>query len=383
MQGGIDWYQRGKDLGRQTNAAAVNGRQEGYSSAHVAFPAPVPASALQKRPDDERWVWKGILAYGSATLLSALWKAGKSTLLSFLLKKLEGGGEFCGLDTAACPVLYVTEEAEDLWADRRDEIGLGDHVRFQVRPFKSRPDFPTWIRFLDHLKAVRKDFGYGLLVMDTISNLWPVKDENDNAQVGSCLMPLWDLGEDLCLLLNHHLRKSDGDQATGSRGAGAITAFADTIVELRRFDAGNKKDRRRVLSGYGRHRATPDELVVELAEDWSGYRACGDRQEAGRAELTAILDGILPDREPGFTYEEIVEEWPGDHTPRRANVLAALNHGVDSGSYGRTGRGRRGSPFCFFVRAGAQQIPNSVHSPIRGGTETETRDPAADRPLGW
>src|SRR5215831_8770334 len=153
---GYDPLELGRQFGRNgAGSAAAGWAGQGPGAATAGFSSPVPASALTRRPEEQRWLWTGCLARGTASLLAALWKVGKSTLLAHLLRSLEGGGCLCGLDVQPCRVLYVTEEAEDLWADRRDDLGIGDHVRFQVRPFLSRPTFPDWIRFLDHLTAVR------------------------------------------------------------------------------------------------------------------------------------------------------------------------------------------------------------------------------------
>ena len=46
------------------------------------------------------WLWQGYLARGSLTLLTSLWKAGKTTLLTGLLQRLGSGGD-CGTSTAA------------------------------------------------------------------------------------------------------------------------------------------------------------------------------------------------------------------------------------------------------------------------------------------
>ena len=42
---------------------------------------------------DHDWLWRGYLAPGQLTLLTSLWKSGKTTLLSVLLALLHQGGE--------------------------------------------------------------------------------------------------------------------------------------------------------------------------------------------------------------------------------------------------------------------------------------------------
>jgi hypothetical protein len=326
--------------------------QAATQAAAPSFPAPIPASLLRKIDSDARWLWEGCLARGGITLLSALWKVGKSTLLSHMLRALGEGaaGSFAGLDVQPGRVLYVTEEHESLWADRRDALGIGDHVHFQIRPFLSKPDWGGWSQFLLHLKTLQETQPYDLLVMDTISNLWPVRDENDAAQVQSALMPLHGLGDSSKLLV-HHMRKGDGQEATAARGSGAFSAFADILLELRRFNAGDRCDRRRVLSGYGRYKETPEELVLELDADGGGYAERGNRGQIARMELAHVIVSILPCEPPGLTCEEIISVWPEDVGPRRQRLLETLHRGAEELNWRQEGLGRRGSPFRWWIPA--------------------------------
>jgi hypothetical protein len=46
--------------------------------------------------DPSLWLWEGFLARGGITLLTSLWKSGKSTLLATLLARMKEGGQFGG-----------------------------------------------------------------------------------------------------------------------------------------------------------------------------------------------------------------------------------------------------------------------------------------------
>jgi len=89
--------------------------------------------------------------------------------------------------------------------------------------------------------------------------------------------------------------------------------------------------------------------VFELAEDGSGYTAHGDTKTAERRRVQGTLLRILHRESPGFTYEEIKEsrEW-GDGGARKQEVLAALRSGYETGTYGRTGEGRKRDPYRYF-----------------------------------
>src|SRR4051794_30842090 len=43
-----------------------------------------------------RWLWDGYIAAGSISLLTSLWKSGKTTLVSLLLAQMSKGGTFAG-----------------------------------------------------------------------------------------------------------------------------------------------------------------------------------------------------------------------------------------------------------------------------------------------
>lgn len=333
------------------------------------FPEPILASRLQ-RSQGVDWLWYGYLAPGSMTLMSALWKSGKTTLLAHLLRAFEQGGDFCGLRVAPSRVLYVTEESEHRWAGRRDALGLKDHLSFLVRPFHGRPKWEEWKDFIAYLGTVCAVNPCDLIVFDPLVNLWPVRDENDNAQVGAALLPLQALTKNRAILLVHHMRKGDGQEATASRGAGALPAFVDTIMEMRRYCPADHKDRRRVLTSHGRDDETVQELVIELTEAGE-YVTHGDKREAGRNDLLPILDDLLPVEPPGWTTEQIIGKWPGDSAPRKERVLDALRLGTETGRWLRDGTGKKGRPYLYWR---PQKDSVSVPPLYREGTETESEE---------
>jgi len=257
------------------------------------------ASELAAPPKADEWIWKGYLPKGAITLLSALWKAGKTTLLAHLLRALGTGGEFLGQPIRASKVLYVSEEGESHWVRRRDELGFGDHAGFYLQPFGVKPATADWLAFVGQLRADIQAHGFDLVVFDTLAKLWPVREENDAGEVDAALMPLWELTKaGAGVLLIHHLRKSGGTEYTGSRGSGALSAFPDILIELTRFDASDAKCRKRKLIAKGRYDETPDEIVVELAD--GDYQLVND--PSGSVALSASGGVIL--RVPELSAEE-------------------------------------------------------------------------------
>src|SRR5947209_4143361 len=71
------------------------------------------------------WLWQGYLARGSLTLLTSLWKAGKTTLLTGLLQRLGSGGDFLGQACVPARALVVSEESREHWAERLRTMPIG------------------------------------------------------------------------------------------------------------------------------------------------------------------------------------------------------------------------------------------------------------------
>jgi AAA domain len=320
----------------------------------AAFAEPVLCSQLTIGTQNGEWLWHGYIMERSATLLSALWKAGKSTLTAHLLRAFgDGSGIFCGRTVMPSNVLVVTEESEARWVRRRDDLKLGDNLRFMVRPFKTKPTKTQWLAFIEYVTSQIKKHDVHLVVLDSLSSLWPVGDENDAAQVQEALTPLNGITEVAALLLVHHIRKSDGGEGTASRGSGALPSHVDTIVELRRHDAANKTSTKRVLTAYGRWDETPPDLVIEYDAEAKAYRDCGDRQQDRLHAIKDIILGILPRQRPGMGQDDIRSDdhWP-DRVPTKATVLQAFQEGTDAKPplWIRDGEGRKGSPFTYWVQ---------------------------------
>ena len=324
-------------------------------------------SALAAAAAEGRWYLHGVLTPGGTTSLTGLWKIGKTTWLARLLAALGGDAEFSGLAVSPARVLIVSEEGERLWAARRDELGLGDHVAVICKPFLGRPDRAGWEGFVSHLAAAAADGDYRIVVFDSLFNLWPVADENDAAQVLTALAPMNALTTaNIAVLLVCHPTKSDAGEARATRGSGALGGFVDVILEMRRYDPERREDTRRVLTGYSRFDETPAEIVLEYSKE-AGYRAVGTRAAARSEDRRGAMRELLPDGPTGATVEELLDRWtdeaprPGARTLRRE-----LEAEFAAGRVARTGAGKKNDPHRYH---GKNSIPASSLSIGRNGIE--------------
>src|SRR5262245_6302183 len=98
--------------------------------------AELGAGAGDRRP----WLWDGFLAPGNVTLLTGQWKtAGKTTLLSLLLARLNGGGTLAGQAVRPGRAVIVTEEDDLLWDKRGQKLNFGNEHEWICRPFRGLP----------------------------------------------------------------------------------------------------------------------------------------------------------------------------------------------------------------------------------------------------
>jgi hypothetical protein len=224
----------------------------------------------------------------------------------------------------------------------------------------TRPSFTDWLILVAKVATFVRERGYRVVIFDTLLRFLPIADENDAAQMTDALVPLHRVTEaGAALVLVHHLKKGDATEMQASRGSGALPAFVDTIVELRRYRPEDDTDRRRILKAVGRSDETEPELILELTED--GYISRGTRAQATQEDRLRILESIVPCDPPGATSEEMRAGWPnsGIPAPGLSALRSDLNAGLRLGYWHRAGDGKKGSPHRFHKRPGSPVVDGS------------------------
>ncbi len=332
---------------------------------------PTPITELGADTTTTEWLWDGFLAKGHLTDFYGLWKSGKSSLLAALLQRMEHGGELAGRTVRPGKALVVSEEPRAKWLERREALGLEDHVHIVSRPFPKRPNHAEWHSFTAYIARLVAEHGYDLVAFDSLPNLWPVRDENDASETVTALLPLQTIATAGCaVLFLRHPRKSDGLQATAGRGSGAICGLADIVVEMRRYVPDDLQDTRRVLTVYSRYE--PFEVVIR----WNGggqYEALGSPAaysiEAQRQRLLAALAELGN----GVTTADLAKaaDLPYATTSKRLDELAA------AGRVTRTGTGKKGDPYRWFLVGGddpdGDGFFSSRYTPIREEKKTDEK----------
>jgi hypothetical protein len=311
-----------------------------------------PADLLAATPEDVNWLWWGLLAAGSLTVLAGREKAGKSTLVFGLLRALlaeNEGTEFLDRTCRPTPVVILSEEPDGAVAEKLRLFSLAQksNLRLLTRSglAAGRPRLREAVALAVE-EATRT--GAGVLILDSFS-FWAGlhgEAENQAGAVQDAVHPLLQAtASGLAVLVVHHTSKATGEL----RGSTALGAAADVILTLTRDRSPDEASGRRRLDADGRYRATPSSLLIEL--EGTRYRTLGSPAEFSReARLVEVLSA-LPDVPPGVTETELAVAC-GLPVQRVSDALAAL---LERGHTTRTGRGVRGHPFRYHLTP-----PNSI-----------------------
>jgi hypothetical protein len=188
-----------------------------------------------------------------------------------------------------------------------------------------------------------------LFVIDPLAAFLPGYDENSAAALLDAVAPLSRLTSlGAAVLLLHHPRKYTRSEGQLARGSGALLGFVDVLLEMGWLRAPSGEDRRRRLRAWSRYDETPRQLVIELDEAGTGYRALGSEEKTEQAEGYRALLRALEGAGGRLTRQEVRERWPADEPlPSGVTVWRWLEQAVMRGQVVRTGGGRKNNPFRY------------------------------------
>jgi hypothetical protein len=293
------------------------------------------------------WLWHGLLAPGKLTLLTSLWKSGKTTLLAHLLARRRQGGDFLGLAVTPGVSLVVSEEPRDLWPERCRRHQLGKEVGVLTRPFAGRPTFAQLAQLNADLIGLKQERGLDLVVFDSLAVFLPTGNENSAGVMVNALAPFLALAEaGLAVWLLHHPSKGEPPLGQAARGSGALLAAVDIYLEMR-HPGGNPFTRRRKLTAWSRYDETPQQMLIELSPDSLTYERLADTSDDFHTNWDTVALALAGAAAP-LTRQEIRGVWPpGVAKPHDATLWRWLDRAVELGLAERSGRGTRNEPYRY------------------------------------
>lgn len=302
-----------------------------------------------------RWLWHRYLAGGMVTLLTSRWKAGKTTLISVLFRKMAAGGELAGAAVAAGRAVIVSEEPPAVWMDRHQRLGFADNVRWICRPFRGRPSADQWSELVQRLA----DDGPDLIVIDPLALVLPGMVENNASALLAALQSLhWLTQRGSAILLIHHPRKSGPADELSPRGSGALSAFADILMQLDCV-AGLPADSRHRRIRCTSRLLGPSVCTIELNSEATDYRVAPDADPDGFEAGWPTLKILFEDACERLTRKAILKQWPEDHgKPSLATLWRWLDCGMAAGLIERKGAGTRFDPYRYAVVGHQDLLPD-------------------------
>lgn len=281
----------------------------------------------------EPWHWEGVLMADCLNLITALPKAGKTSLLLEMIGAWSRGEpSFLGLPLIGpCPPVLIvgTDQPQSDWGRMLRQAGLlGD--RNEILPpivglfHKGRPlhlDFEG----IERIGGYASTYPGLLVLLDSISACTSALGLDENST--EIVEPINDLMEAVSpqhatvAAIHHSSKGRQGENATlASRGSTALPAAASQVISLARMasPATGAQDRRLVLKTEGRG-GLPQQLLIERTED--GWISHGSAETVAMAQHLKEVEKKLSDRQAD-ALDLVRERWDNGQQRTDASGLA-------------------------------------------------------------
>lgn len=278
---------KSRDAIEKARQAELATALHGLQHAPVSMPIVAGADLFERVFPPRQEIVAGLISRGNLVLLAGRPKSGKSWLLLQLAEAIDTGRAFLNRTTTPASVLYLALE------DGERRI----HERIRIRKWK-----PKNVSFAFGLVPL-SDEGmnqlanaaapYDVVFIDTLRAACGAGvDENDNAEMGAIVQALANYAhtEDKTVLITHHTRKGDADDAFDLiRGAGAIRGAYDVGIVIQR----KPKEAEATLQVESRD-IEADDMTIKFdgATGWSyeGNAAKLNDIRAGRYAVKALQE---------------------------------------------------------------------------------------------
>lgn len=326
---------------------------------------------VSRTPATADFVLDGYIPRGGVTELVGRVKAsGKTTLVLGWCRAVLRGAPFAGLATKRTEIVYLTEQADSSFREALQRAGLAtDATGLTVLPWHDAigVKWPDVVAMTVEECRAREA---GLLVVDTISQWSGIRGDAEN-NAGDALEAVRPLQQaaalhGLAVVIVRHSRKGGGDVGEDGRGSSAFAGAVDVVLSLRRPE-GSTQPNVRVLHALSRYAATPETLALQLTAE--GYVALGN--EAAYAFEIAkrqVVDVAPHTPDQAMTLDELIDAAKVRRTSGQEAIAALL----ELGRLSRTGEGKRGSPYRYWVPA-----PTEIHSAAAQTRRAAERDDTA------
>lgn len=271
------------------------------------------------------WKVKPLIAIGEVTEITGQPFAGKTTFVFKTVKQMREGGKILGFAVEKAHVLIWSERSVRVNGERFRELFSGEsqpQVHLVTR-FDEELQGKDFAKALTVVMAEAKRWGCDVVVLDTLSSLAGIQDENAAPAVQAAFALLAKAAQDyaVAIVAIHHLNKA----GTSPRGSGVFMAEPTTVLEIK----GEHANPRTLEIQSNLISKVPDPVTFTL-NDASEYEIVNP---AGSEHALQILDVLSYKVAEAKLISEVLADLELDET-KRWTVKSALEALVKDGKAG-------------------------------------------------
>jgi hypothetical protein len=385
------------EVGAAGEKASATYREGAFAQSNVRLTFMTAREFAAQTPAATEWVIEPFVPLGGVTKIDGAPKrSGKTTLICHMVAATLTGSPFLGKPTRKGAVVMLSEQGGSSLREAFALAGLLEADDFYLTTI-GRTARHEWPDVVAEAVAFAVSKGAVLLIVDTLTAVARVRgdDENSSGRALEVIEPLLVAADEhkIGIIGAFHDRKSGGEVGESGRGSSAYAGAVDVIVQVTK-PGGNFKATIRKLAAESRYGATPDELFIELTD--AGYVSLGTAGDVARVAVTAALAETLPTSEDGAVTingvkkdGEVVERGLHDDlvakgiTASRLTLEKEVNRWADAGYVGKTGAGKKGSPYRYWLIATppAEFLSANAATPFAQRNSLR-EDPDTDQPVG-
>ena len=242
------------------------------------------AEFIATAPPEIPWVMTPLIARGATTLFSGHAKAGKTTFIIKTMLAMREGGSVLNMPVHQGKILVWTENSAMVWKAKVHGTQPSDIEHIYPLP-RTDPRFigKTFDENVRTVFEIAQQLGCSVVVLDTLTGLAAIEEENEASQVSAALIPVNKMAQrtQIACVMVHHLGRSGIE-----RGSTVFLSEPDILVRL----DGEYSEERTLRVKNNMLINPPDDIVFKMDPDGNyklGISGVTDD------EALAILD-VLP-----------------------------------------------------------------------------------------